>query len=96
MFLCFSADSHFSLSLNGSTLLTDSGQTLSSCGIVSGDLICVVLPESTAESDGSAAARTTGDSDNQNQQVQQVQQVQQAAMTSNEVREWTRRQPPLL
>ncbi|XP_040029077.2 F-box only protein 7 isoform X1 [Gasterosteus aculeatus] len=79
-----SADSHFSLSLNGSTLLTDSGQTLSSCGIVSGDLICVVLPESTAESDGSTAARTTGDSDNQNQQVQQVQQVQQAAMTSNQ------------
>ncbi|KAI3366738.1 hypothetical protein L3Q82_009222 [Scortum barcoo] len=38
----------FSLSLNGSEQLSDTGQTLSSCGIVSGDLICVVLPESAA------------------------------------------------
>ncbi|KAL6116544.1 fbxo7 [Pungitius sinensis] len=94
-----SEDTHFSLSLNGSTLLTDSGQTLSSCGIVSGDLICVVLPESAAESARSAAARTTGDSENQDHQDQQDQQDhqdqqyqqdhqdqhdQQAAMTSNE------------
>ncbi|XP_034529649.1 F-box only protein 7-like isoform X2 [Notolabrus celidotus] len=43
-----SADTEFSLSLNGSEPLTDSGQTLSSCGIVTGDLICVVLPESVA------------------------------------------------
>ncbi|AWP06094.1 putative F-box only protein 7 [Scophthalmus maximus] len=43
-----SADTEFSLSLNGSELLSDSGQTLSSCGIVPGDLICVVLPESAA------------------------------------------------
>ncbi|XP_070710124.1 F-box only protein 7 isoform X2 [Pempheris klunzingeri] len=41
-----SADTEFSLSLNGSEVLSDTGQTLSSCGIVSGDLICVVLPES--------------------------------------------------
>ncbi|XP_024913080.1 F-box only protein 7 [Cynoglossus semilaevis] len=38
----------FGLSLNGSESLTDTGQTLSSYGIVSGDLICVVLPESAA------------------------------------------------
>lgn len=43
-----SADSEFSLSLNGTELLTDNGQTLSSCGIVSGDLISVILPESAA------------------------------------------------
>lgn len=43
--LRLSTDTHFSLSLNGSELLTDSGQTLSACGIVSGDLVCVVLPE---------------------------------------------------
>ncbi|XP_074481759.1 F-box only protein 7 isoform X2 [Sebastes fasciatus] len=45
----FSADTQFRLSLNGSELLTDSGQTLSSCGIVSGDLVCVVLPQSAAD-----------------------------------------------
>lgn len=38
------------MSLNGAELLTDTGQTLSSCGIVSGDLICVTLPESAAAS----------------------------------------------
>uniref|UniRef100_A0A8C6K7N2 F-box protein 7 n=1 Tax=Nothobranchius furzeri TaxID=105023 RepID=A0A8C6K7N2_NOTFU len=36
-------NTEFSLSLNGSELLLDSGQTLSSFGIVSGDLICVLL-----------------------------------------------------
>ncbi|XP_020511242.2 F-box only protein 7 [Labrus bergylta] len=46
--LQISADTEFSLSLNGSEPLTDAGQTLSSCGIVSGDLICVILPESAA------------------------------------------------
>uniref|UniRef100_A0A671WKJ9 F-box protein 7 n=1 Tax=Sparus aurata TaxID=8175 RepID=A0A671WKJ9_SPAAU len=45
-----SAEAEFSLSLNGSELLSDAGQTLSSCGIVSGDLICVILPESAAAS----------------------------------------------
>uniref|UniRef100_A0A3Q3A3S4 F-box protein 7 n=1 Tax=Kryptolebias marmoratus TaxID=37003 RepID=A0A3Q3A3S4_KRYMA len=39
-----SVSTEFSLSLNGSELLSDSGQTLSSCGVVSGDLICVLLP----------------------------------------------------
>ncbi|XP_034053856.1 F-box only protein 7 isoform X2 [Gymnodraco acuticeps] len=38
------SDSAFSLSLNGSELLSVAGTTLSSCDIVSGDLICVLLP----------------------------------------------------
>lgn len=54
--LRLSADTDFSLSLNGSELLSDTGQTLSSCGIVSGDLVCVILPESAA---ATAAAATT-------------------------------------
>ncbi|KAM4711884.1 F-box only protein 7 isoform 1-T2 [Anableps anableps] len=40
-----SADTEFNLSLNGSELLSESDQTLSACGIVSGDLICVLLPQ---------------------------------------------------
>ncbi|XP_076016024.1 F-box only protein 7 [Genypterus blacodes] len=40
------SDAEFILSLNGSTPLSDSGQTLLSCGIVLGDLICVMLPGS--------------------------------------------------
>lgn len=43
-----SADTEFSLSLNGTEPLSDDGQTLSSCSIVSGDLICVILPEHVA------------------------------------------------
>lgn len=58
--LSLSADTEFSLSLNGAELLTDTGQTLSSCGIVSGDLICVILPESAA---ASAANATTNNKD---------------------------------
>lgn len=60
-----STDTEFSLSLNGSELLSDSGQTLSSCGIVSGDLICVLLPHpppvatATPEMTTSSASRTT-------------------------------------
>lgn len=41
-----SPDTEFGLSLNGKEPLNDTGQTLSACGIVSGDLICVVLPQS--------------------------------------------------
>ncbi|XP_047245029.1 F-box only protein 7 isoform X2 [Girardinichthys multiradiatus] len=41
----YSADIEFSLSLNGSELLSESGQTLSACGVVSGDLISVLLPQ---------------------------------------------------
>ncbi|KAM9705231.1 F-box only protein 7, partial [Menidia menidia] len=39
-----SSDVEFRLSLNGSEELTGSSQTLASCGVVSGDLICVLLP----------------------------------------------------
>ncbi|XP_016367585.1 F-box only protein 7-like isoform X2 [Sinocyclocheilus rhinocerous] len=39
------ADVEFSLSLNGKEVLLDTGQTLSSCGVVSGDMITVILPE---------------------------------------------------
>ncbi|XP_030638826.1 F-box only protein 7 [Chanos chanos] len=39
-------DTEFALSLNGKEPLVDTGQTLSSCGIVSGDLISVILPQS--------------------------------------------------
>ncbi|KAG5830708.1 hypothetical protein ANANG_G00313490 [Anguilla anguilla] len=38
-----SPEAEFTLSLNGAESLSDTGQTLSSCGIVSGDLICVIL-----------------------------------------------------
>ncbi|KAG7267432.1 hypothetical protein CRUP_021337 [Coryphaenoides rupestris] len=44
----WSADTEFYLSLNGKEPLSDTGQTLSSVGIVSGDLICVMLPQSGA------------------------------------------------
>lgn len=54
-YLRFSSDTEFGLSLNGSKLLTDTAQTLASCGIVSGDLICVHLPQSEA----TAAAGST-------------------------------------
>lgn len=56
--MCLSADTPFSLSLNGSELLTDTGQTLSACGIVSGDLICVILPETSSGSDTLADTQT--------------------------------------
>ncbi|XP_007235118.3 F-box only protein 7 [Astyanax mexicanus] len=46
----FSADTEFSLSLNGKESLVDTGQTLSSCGVVSGDMISVILPQSIADS----------------------------------------------
>ncbi|KAL0964908.1 hypothetical protein UPYG_G00274230 [Umbra pygmaea] len=42
----FSPDTEFSMSLNGSEPLSDAGQTLSTCGVVPGDLVCVILPPS--------------------------------------------------
>ncbi|XP_026110918.1 F-box only protein 7-like [Carassius auratus] len=39
------SDVEFSLSLNGKEVLLDTGQTLSSCGVVSGDMITVIFPE---------------------------------------------------
>lgn len=41
------SDVEFSLSLNGKEVLLDTGQTLSSCGVVSGDMITVILPQQT-------------------------------------------------
>lgn len=57
--LC-SADTEFSLSLNGEEPLTDTGQTLSSCGVVSGDMISVILPrtDSSASSPSPSSRRT--------------------------------------
>ncbi|XP_071358161.1 F-box only protein 7 isoform X2 [Trachinotus anak] len=82
----FSADTEFSLSLNGSELLSDSGQTLSSCGIVSGDLICVILPESaadTAASNSSTNSTSTTTSSTESR-GQQPQRQPMAAMASNQ------------
>ncbi|XP_049616403.1 F-box only protein 7 isoform X2 [Syngnathus scovelli] len=49
-------DVTFGLSLNGAELLADTGQKLSSCGVVPGDLIRVLLP-------AGAAANSNDDSD---------------------------------
>uniref|UniRef100_A0A3B3CPV9 F-box protein 7 n=1 Tax=Oryzias melastigma TaxID=30732 RepID=A0A3B3CPV9_ORYME len=54
------ADTDFGLSLNGSDLLSDSTQTLQSCGIDSGDLIWVLLP-SAAPPAAPPAARSSSD-----------------------------------
>ncbi|XP_058263538.1 F-box only protein 7-like [Hemibagrus wyckioides] len=45
-----STDAEFSLSLNGKDPLVDTGQTLASCGVVSGDMISVILPHSDSSS----------------------------------------------
>lgn len=79
--LSLSAETEFSLSLNGSELLTDTGQTLSSCGIVSGDLICVILPESAATDNTDITNTPTGSTENQRKEHNQ----QTAAMTTNQV-----------
>ncbi|KAM9334772.1 F-box only protein 7 [Symphorus nematophorus] len=90
-----SAETEFSLSLNGSELLSDTGQTLPSCGIVSGDLICVLLSEPAAASPTNSTASTasfnstnTAASSTENQRREQNQQNQQnqqaAAMTSSQ------------
>uniref|UniRef100_A0A3B5MDD8 F-box domain-containing protein n=1 Tax=Xiphophorus couchianus TaxID=32473 RepID=A0A3B5MDD8_9TELE len=63
-----SADTEFSLSLNGSELLSESGQTLSSCGIVSGDLICVLLPQP-APAAMATSERTTSSTETNSQEV---------------------------
>lgn len=78
--MCSRSDCEFSLSLNGSELLTDSGQTLSSCSIVCGDLISVLLPQTEADtqnSSNSSTSRTSSSSENRHP----------AAMTTNQVRD---------
>ncbi|KAA0720838.1 F-box only protein 7 [Triplophysa tibetana] len=44
-----SSDVEFNLSLNGKEVLVDTGQTLSSCGVVSGDMMNVILPPGTSQ-----------------------------------------------
>lgn len=57
------SDLDFRLSLNGKEDLLDTGQSLSSCGVVSGDLISVILPASSSQetqpTPSSAAAHRT-------------------------------------
>ncbi|XP_078076130.1 F-box only protein 7 [Mustelus asterias] len=43
--LGYSSDIKFNISLNGKDVLTDDEQTIKSMGIVSGDLICLMLPD---------------------------------------------------
>ncbi|XP_040928419.1 F-box only protein 7 isoform X2 [Betta splendens] len=89
----FSADTEFSLSLNGSELLPDTDQTLSSCGIVSGDLIFVVLPESAADAapsssssnpSSSSSHTTAGSSSSSTHRRQQLQTQLTAAVASSQ------------
>ncbi|XP_077354871.1 F-box only protein 7 isoform X2 [Festucalex cinctus] len=53
-------DVTFSLSLNGAELLADTGQKLSSCGVVPGDLIRVLLPAGAANSKDDSDDPSTG------------------------------------
>lgn len=81
-------DTEFSVSLNSSELLSDTGQTLSSCGIVSGDLICVILPESAAArtTDSTNKSRNSIDSaKSSSEQPTKDHNQQTAAMTTNQV-----------
>uniref|UniRef100_A0A1A8PYF3 F-box protein 7 n=1 Tax=Nothobranchius rachovii TaxID=451742 RepID=A0A1A8PYF3_9TELE len=66
-------NTEFSLSLNGSELLLDSGQTLSSFGIVSGDLICVLLRQPPAVTMTSGKTSSTASiTDNQQTTTQRL------------------------
>ncbi|XP_053344372.1 F-box only protein 7 [Clarias gariepinus] len=53
-------DTAFTLSLNGKEPLVDTGQTLSSCGVVSGDMISVILPffDSSSSTESSSSQQT--------------------------------------
>uniref|UniRef100_H3CCF9 F-box protein 7 n=1 Tax=Tetraodon nigroviridis TaxID=99883 RepID=H3CCF9_TETNG len=50
-----SAETQFGLSLNGSEVLEDTGQALASCGVVSGDLVRVVLLDPAAQAPRAAS-----------------------------------------
>lgn len=101
--LSLSADTEFSLSLNGTELLTDTGQTLSSCGIVSGDLICVTLPESAAASaTNTATDKNEASMPSCSTEVQRTEPgPQTAAMATNQVsdghilQQWRKRENKL-
>ncbi|KAJ0047484.1 hypothetical protein NL108_000792 [Boleophthalmus pectinirostris] len=60
-----SANTEFSLSLNGTEPLSDNGQTLTSCSIVSGDLICVILPGHVVAVSSSASTEQMPNATNQ-------------------------------
>lgn len=59
----------FSVSLNGREPIPDCGQTLSSCNIVSGDLICIILPEHVNSSFSASMEKTTNSAASQIQHV---------------------------
>lgn len=69
-----SENTEFSLSLNGKEAIPDNGQTLSSCSIVSGDLICVILPEyvDAVESSSSSSSKSTSNSADRGKQTQNI------------------------
>lgn len=46
----YDSGTEFNISLNGKDILTDDNETMVSIGIVSGDLICLILPDSLAMS----------------------------------------------
>ncbi|XP_072341492.1 F-box only protein 7 isoform X2 [Scyliorhinus torazame] len=48
--LGYNSETEFNISLNGKDVLIDDGQTIKSIGIVSGDLICLILPDSVSAS----------------------------------------------
>lgn len=65
-----SSNTEFSLSLNGQESIPDNGQTLSSCSIVSGDLICVILLEPVDAVNSSLSASTEKTSKGAASQIQ--------------------------
>ncbi|XP_072310302.1 F-box only protein 7 isoform X2 [Eucyclogobius newberryi] len=75
-----STTTEFSLSLNGTEPLSGDGQTLSSCGIVSGDLICVILPGHVVAVSSSASAEQT----HNNNTASQTQTQQTTLISYNE------------
>ncbi|XP_069759785.1 F-box only protein 7 [Narcine bancroftii] len=48
--LGYNSDTDFKISLNGKDVMTDDQQSMKSIGIVSGDLICLIVPDSLAAS----------------------------------------------
>lgn len=54
------SDVEFRLSLNGTEELLDTGQTLSSSGVVSGDMISVILPQSSSQQTQTAPETPSG------------------------------------
>uniref|UniRef100_A0A8C6UXM8 F-box protein 7 n=1 Tax=Neogobius melanostomus TaxID=47308 RepID=A0A8C6UXM8_9GOBI len=76
-----SANTEFSLSLNGKESIPDNGQTLSSCSIVSGDLICVLLLERVDAVNSSFSASTEKAS---NSAASRIQPQHMTAMSYND------------